>query len=363
MGLATYAAGGTLILDEVGETQWHRFSLDGFLDLGQVLLPGELEALRERANELASGEIGNEHVLIQHDADGGRLPYVKIEGLERDEVFHSLVTHLLFLDVCGRAYGPHAPISVFRAMVGNRRGGQTAQLPWHQDGGDAWHLDRDPLVTIWVALDDATVETGCVEAVRGSHRNGLLDTQDGALSQEDAEIYCNPDLSVPLEVRAGHALLMHSWLIRRSGTNRSVQPLRAFIGFYMDGRTIDVRTGEHFPVVAGMLDETPYPYLGHFARDRAALAESLRASQEREAGLVSEIDALRGRCETAEERARGLEAERANEKRRREEQAQHEQTQREQVQREQAEREQAQRAEAELAEGTRRRGWLRSLRH
>ena len=41
-----------MVLDE---QQWQRFSLDGYLHLGRVLTGPELEALRARADELASG--------------------------------------------------------------------------------------------------------------------------------------------------------------------------------------------------------------------------------------------------------------------------------------------------------------------
>src|SRR6266702_3430829 len=47
-------------------------------------------------------------------------------------------------------------------------------LPWHQDGGAIWGLDRDPLATLWTAIDPATRANGCVQIVPGSHHLGLL---------------------------------------------------------------------------------------------------------------------------------------------------------------------------------------------
>ena len=34
------------------------------------------------------------------------------------------------------------------------------------------HLDKDPKVTIYTALDDATIENGCVQFIPGSHKLG-----------------------------------------------------------------------------------------------------------------------------------------------------------------------------------------------
>ena len=47
-------------------------------------------------------------------------------------------------------------------------------LGWHQDMGAGFNCDRDPLVTVYLALDDATISNGCMHIVRGSHADGLL---------------------------------------------------------------------------------------------------------------------------------------------------------------------------------------------
>ena len=310
-----------MLLDE---TQWQHFSLDGFLHLGPVLASPEVGELRDRADDLAMGRAQNAGVLMALDAAGsegdppglvsgfdrGTLAYREIQGLEYDDVFRPLVTHPLFLEICARLYAPHAAISMFRGMVINKPAGQGTAIAWHQNGGARWHLDRDPLVTIWVALDDATLESGCVEAIRGSHRGGLLSADGGTLSQERAAIHCDEDLVVALEVKSGHAVLLHNWLIHRSGVNRTSAPRRAFSGCYMDGRTISVLTGSHFPVVAGTVDEAPYPYISQLETDSAANAESVQAAQEKAASLEAEVAELRERCEAAETQLRSLEEER-----------------------------------------------------
>lgn len=286
-----------MVLDE---QQWQRFSLDGYLHLGRVLTGPELEALRARADELASGGPGS----------GGERLRV-LEGLEHDDVFRPLVAHQLFLEVCGRMYAPHAPVSVFHAMVieDPASAGEETVGAWRQDGGADWQLDRDPLVTLWVALDDAA-GAGAIEAVRGSHRSGLLTARGGELSERDAAIHCDAEGTVALEVPSGHALLLHSWLIRRTAANRSSTPRRVFTGCYLDGRTINVTSGGHYPVVAGTVDQGPHPYIGALASDRAAAVENARVAQERAASLESELAAVRERCEAAEGELRTLEAER-----------------------------------------------------
>jgi hypothetical protein len=307
----------------IDEQQWQRFSIDGFLQLGRVLTGPELEALRGRADDLAAGTVVGEGVMMAledaeeppaavADADTvepGAVGYRQIQGLEHDDVYRSLVAHPLFLEVCARMYAPHAAVSVFSATVLREPGGQQSAPGWRQNGGPDWQLDRDPVVTIWVALDDCTVANGCVEAVRGSHRGGLLRADGGVLSEQETELHCDPQLIVPLELPSGHAVLLHSWLIHRSRPNVTPAPRRAFAGCYMDARTISVATGRHFPVVAGSVDESPYPFVVALERDHTALASTLAIAETHAGSLQSQIAALGERCELAETNVRTLEEE------------------------------------------------------
>ncbi len=221
------------------------------------------------------------------DFDRGTVLYRKIQGLETDDLFSRLVRHPLFLEICARQYGGHAAISIFRAMVMNKPAGQGTILPWHQDGGGVWALDRDPLVTIWVALDPATRANGCLEVVPGTHRLGLLSTLGSTVEQEDVNRHCPPERVQPLEVEAGHAVLLHNWLIHRSGVNPTPAPRRAFTTCFMDGRTQSIMTGRHFPIVAGSLPVEPYPFVRQMQEEIGQLRH-MRGEAERYAKSLEE---------------------------------------------------------------------------
>ncbi len=291
----------TMLTEQLTEQQWNDYARDGFLHLGKVLEPEELEALRQRADDLALGTVKNPEVEMQLDTGGvyeelpaavlgfesGTVLYRKIQGLETDELYSRLVKNPLFLEICARQYGWHAAISIFRAMVMNKPAGQGTILPWHQDGGGVWALDRDPLVTIWVALDPATRANGCVEVVPGTHRLGLLSTFGSTIAEEDAARHCPPERIQPLEVEAGHAVLLHNWLIHRSGVNPTPTPRRAFTTCYMDGRTQSILTGRHFPIVAGDLPAEPYPFVRQMQEEIAQLRH-MRGEAERYAKSLEE---------------------------------------------------------------------------
>lgn len=195
-------------------------------------------------------------------------------------------------------------------MVMNKPAGRGTVLPWHQDGGDVWALDRDPLVTVWVALDPATRANGCVEVVRGTHRLGLLSQRGSTLSEADARRHCPAERVEPLEVEPGHGVLIHNWLIHRSGTNPSAVPRRAFTACYADGRTRSVLAGDRFPMVFGSLPDRPDHFVLHLLRERETYREAARIAEEYATSLRRDNLALRAGRDEIERYARSLEAER-----------------------------------------------------
>ncbi|MBB6340740.1 hypothetical protein HNP49_000890 [Pseudomonas fluvialis] len=312
-------------MDRLSEQQWRDFDENGFVRLGQLLEPESIVEFARRADELASGTLVNPQIQLQLDTGGdydalpgvvsqlteGTRLYRKVQGLEHDELFLPLVRHPVFEGICARLYGPHAPVSLFRAMIMNKPAGQGTYLPWHQDGGDVWALDRDPLVTVWVALDPATRANGCLEVIPGSHRLGLLSERGSTLSTEDAERHCPADRVLSLELEAGHGLLLHNWLLHRSGINPSSQPRRAFTACYLDGRTRGVLTGNHFPVIFGRLDPAPHHYVRQLHVDLAALRHAHGTAEHYAHDLEAEVERLRAKLGEAESYARSLEQERA----------------------------------------------------
>ncbi|MCW2526456.1 MAG: Polysaccharide pyruvyl transferase family protein WcaK [Pseudonocardiales bacterium] len=303
------------------DLQWDLYNRQGFLDLGEVIAAGDLKALRERADDLATGRRKNDRVEIQRDTGGryedlpgvtmsgtaGDLLYRKIQGLEADDLYSVVLNQLIFADIAARHYGRHAAVSLFRAMVMNKPAGQGTILPWHQDGGDVWALDRDPLVTIWVALDDATVANGCVEVIEGSHRLGLLSPQGSTVREDDLARYCPEPVVRPLEVAAGHGVLMHNWLIHRSGVNPTAEPRRAFTACYMDARTQNVLTGDRFPLVFGEVAGAAHPFVTVLTAERDHYRFAAATATEYAVSLRDDNAAKTACIETATEYARSLE--------------------------------------------------------
>jgi phytanoyl-CoA hydroxylase len=229
---------------ELGE-----FEQRGLLRLGRVVTDEQLTGLRERINQIMLGEVSYPDMLMQLDSDSGRyedapeqtfgfkgptLSYRKIEQLERDPRFLRYLQNPLFTAIARRFIGPD--VAAYRCMFMNKPALQGTLLPWHQDGGEQWGLDRDPPITLWLALDDATIQNGCVEVVAGTHRLGLLSARGHTITEEQAARYCSEG-ALHLELKAGECALLHNFLLHRSGRNETTRPRRAFSVCLMDAST------------------------------------------------------------------------------------------------------------------------------
>jgi phytanoyl-CoA hydroxylase len=105
--------------------------------------------------------------------------------------------------------------------------GLTAAVGWHQDMGVVnEEADATTMISVWIAVVDATVENGCLQVVPGSHRGDLA-------------LHCNYDESkrryfqvnipdklvgpnhCPVPMKAGDVLFFHKKLMHSSLPNTS----------------------------------------------------------------------------------------------------------------------------------------------
>jgi hypothetical protein len=109
-----------------------------------------------------------------------------------------------------------------------------AATPWHQD--DAFHRKGSGVlesISIWMPLQDVTVENGCMRYIRGSNHGPLYPHRS---PRNDPRIHgletiSPPDLTncVAVPMRAGDAVIHLSRTLHGAGINTSDQPRRAYI--------------------------------------------------------------------------------------------------------------------------------------
>ena len=107
------------------------------------------------------------------------------------------------------------------------------------------------MITIWTALDPATIANGCVQIVPGAHHT-LINPSSGSgfLTPEQAEDLTRDADTVFLELEAGESVLLHNHLPHSSEINNTDIPRRAFSACYMDAVT-KAENSETFTVIFG----------------------------------------------------------------------------------------------------------------
>ena len=105
------------------------------------------------------------------------------------------------------------------------------EVTCHQD---STFLYTDPIdiVGLWFALEDATIENGCLWAIPGAHRSGLKSRWVRSLEGMKFDVFdAEPwpeDKLVPLEVSKGSLILLNGLLPHRSFENRSPRSRHAY---------------------------------------------------------------------------------------------------------------------------------------
>ena len=168
------------------------------------------------------------------------------------EAFHDLLWNPAFVAPAAQLLG--GPVRFWHDQLfckPPRHGGVVA---WHQDYSYWTRTEPMAHLTCWIALDDATVENGCLQYVPGSHRwsllpiTGLAGGMDaiGSVLTDEQKAKFKP---VAIEFRRGEASFHHPLMVHGSSENKSDRPRRgAVINVVRDG----VRSATNEPLLQGV---------------------------------------------------------------------------------------------------------------
>ena len=110
--------------------------------------------------------------------------------------------------------------------------------PWHQDG-QYWPIRPLATCSVWLAIDDATSENGCLKFIKGSHKNKKLKkhkinkSEKLTLNQELLKSEYIEENSVNLILKRGQISLHDVYMVHGSGFNTSPHSRRGMTMRYM----------------------------------------------------------------------------------------------------------------------------------
>lgn len=108
------------------------------------------------------------------------------------------------------------------------------EVRWHQDASYLHSLST-PVVGFWVAVEDATLENGCLWVQPEGHRSPLRelyqvdpDTRKGELRKVDDTPWPTENAGLPVELEAGGVIIFSDRMPHYSSANRSSRSRQAF---------------------------------------------------------------------------------------------------------------------------------------
>jgi phytanoyl-CoA hydroxylase len=222
------------------------FRENGFLVVENALNESELEALRSETLAIAKGERGD--VRGATELTGRETDEEVLAGVlcihfphKLSEVMLDAVKQPAAIEALTAVIGPN--VKCMQSMLFVKASGKPGQA-WHQD--EIYIPTRDRSLTgAWFALDDATVENGCLWVLPGSNRPGILYYQEWHgdprfdCAWEARRFPYSNDEAVPVEVKAGSMVVFNGYTLHRSLPNYALSGFRrALVNHYMSAESL-----------------------------------------------------------------------------------------------------------------------------
>jgi phytanoyl-CoA hydroxylase len=164
----------------------------------------------------------------------------KIFKLHRDPVFAELAHSAAVTDLLVEVIGPR--LDCFLSQFIFKNPGAWGQ-PWHQDSFYFAFDPPRPIVGVWLAVTEATLENGCLHVLPGSHREPVhehvTDRRPGANHGYVEIVDHDMGASEPVLMNPGDLLLFDSHLMHRSTDNESGGRRGAMVLHYAATGTVD----------------------------------------------------------------------------------------------------------------------------
>jgi phytanoyl-CoA hydroxylase len=184
----------------------------------------------------------NVHCFLEEGALDPAGELLKPARLAINKIGHAMHDlHPVFKDFCRqpvfgrvlRDIGYQAPL-LWQTMYIFKQPHIGGEVRWHQDGS---YLITEPATVtgIWIAIEDANRDNGCLWVQPGGHRSPLREiyqvdwnTRKGQLTDLDRTPWPTANEAIAVEVPAGSMVVFHDHMPHYSSQNRSDRSRHAF---------------------------------------------------------------------------------------------------------------------------------------
>ncbi len=218
--------------------------LEGFV--GAEVGAAMLQDVVGLARAAAAGEDISPAFVLQESQEGfsGANPedlVGKIFGLQRRGPFREFLADPAVADVLVEALGPD--VDCFLAQFIFKNPGAWGQ-PWHQDSYYFEFEPARPIVGLWLAVTEATLENGCLHVLPGSQNEPVHqhvpDSRPKSAYGYVEIVDHDMSASQPCLLSPGDLLVFDSHLMHRSTDNRSDSIRAAMVWHFSRPGTLDL---------------------------------------------------------------------------------------------------------------------------
>lgn len=224
-----YAATGFVRIPRFSDAATCQAMLDRVIAISEAHAAGDRSAgwLLPEAN--LAGRQGRPEELV-----------AKIFKLHRDSVFHDWITSDAVVDIAASIVGPKVDCFLSQFIFKNPEAwGQ----PWHQDSHYFFFEPARPIVGLWLAVTEATLENGCLHVLPGSNHEPVHehvdDRRPGANAGYREIVDHDMSGSIPVTMDPGDLLVFDSHLMHRSTDNVSSGIRAAMVFHCAETGTVD----------------------------------------------------------------------------------------------------------------------------
>ena len=222
----------TLTLSPEQIAHFHR---EGYLVLPAITTPEEVESLRgiyDRLFEARAGRDEGNHLDLVSTDEGDQpatLPQILNPAKYAPELVDTLFranAHAIAVQLLGAEARPQGDHAIMKPPHSE------AETPWHQDEA-YWEPELAyEALSIWIPLQEATLENGCMHFIPGSQQSGVLPHH--SIGHDPRIVGLEVDSvdrsqAVACPIPAGGATVHHCRTLHYTGPNRSDGPRRAYI--------------------------------------------------------------------------------------------------------------------------------------
>ena len=197
---------------------------------------------REEINTLYATAIGDDAMLnnaLDLNDQSGKKTKLSLWFTPGNDVFGYLTRSEKMVRSTAQLLDSDAPVCHFHSKLMQKEPRVGGAWEWHQDYG-YWYKNQfmfpDQLISVMIALTEASKENGCLQIISGSHKLGRVN-HGFAGEQVGADmVMVNHALKtmelIYCEIEPGDALFFHSNLLHRSEANLSEHPRWSLISCY-----------------------------------------------------------------------------------------------------------------------------------